>query len=116
MCGIAGYYGFPASDWSPRRLLERMIGSLQHRGPDGNGIHVGEGAGLAHARLAIIDVASGAQPMANFAGDVHLSFNGEIFNYVELRAELIARGAHFRTESDTEVILAAYDEWGVDCV
>src|SRR4051794_7917531 len=116
MCGIAGYHGFPKGGLAPARLLGRMIGTLAHRGPDGHGVHVAEVAGLAHARLAIIDVAGGAQPMANGAGNVHITFNGEIFNYLELRHELTVRGARFRTDSDTEVILAAYDAWGIDCV
>ena len=78
-----------------------------HRGPDGNGIYVDGDVGLAHARLSIIDLAGGQQPMCNEDGTVWITFNGEIFNYVELRAELIARGHRFRTTSDTEVIVHA---------
>ncbi|KAB2868569.1 MAG: asparagine synthetase B, partial [Bauldia sp.] len=114
MCGIAGYYGTPRSMLPARPLLGRMVDAIAHRGPDETGIHVEAGAGLGHARLAIIDVASGKQPMANAEGDVVVTFNGEIFNYVELRDDLIARGRVFRTDSDTEVILHAYEEMGPD--
>ncbi len=116
MCGIAGYFGRPVHTLPPHALLKRMIGALAHRGPDGNGTFIDEGIGLAHARLAIIDVAAGAQPMANGDGSLRITFNGEIFNYVELRRDLIARGYRFQTSSDTEVILAAYETMGVDCV
>uniref|UniRef100_Q07U44 asparagine synthase (glutamine-hydrolyzing) n=1 Tax=Rhodopseudomonas palustris (strain BisA53) TaxID=316055 RepID=Q07U44_RHOP5 len=115
MCGIAGYFGYPVA--SPRHeLLVRMAGTLVHRGPDAQGIHLDEGIGLAHTRLSIIDLAGGAQPMANVEGDIWVSFNGEIFNYVELREQLIARGHRFQSASDTEVILEAYRAYGPDCV
>jgi asparagine synthase (glutamine-hydrolysing) len=97
-------------------LLRRMIGVLRHRGPDGEGIFADKEAGLAHARLSIIDIAGGAQPMANADGSVWISFNGEIFNYIELRQELIDQGHAFRTQSDTEVILRLYEKSGPDCV
>jgi asparagine synthase (glutamine-hydrolysing) len=116
MCGIAGYYGYPQSGQPAQRLLGRMIAAIAYRGPDERGFHVERGVGFAHARLSIIGVATGQQPMANAAGDIHITFNGEIFNYLELRTELIARGARFRTDSDTEVILAAYEAWGENCV
>jgi asparagine synthase (glutamine-hydrolysing) len=93
-----------------------MIGQVAHRGPDGQGIYVDGDVGLAHARLSIIDVGGGRQPMCNEDGTVWITFNGEIFNYVELRAELIARGHVFRTTSDTEVIVHLYEERGPDCV
>lgn len=93
-----------------------MIDAVAHRGPDAKGFHVEDGVGLAHARLSILDLDGGAQPMADVDGDLVISFNGEIFNYVELRAELLARGGRFRTASDTEVILEAYRAWGPDCV
>ncbi len=116
MCGIAGFFGIP--DWSvpTRVLLQRMISAMSHRGPDEQGIFVDDGVGLGHARLSIIDLATGRQPMANADRTVFLSFNGEIFNYVELREELIARGHRFATHSDTEVILHLYEEMGSDCV
>lgn len=116
MCGIAGYFGRPVGEAPPRLMLQRMIDAVAHRGPDGRGVHVGDGAGFAHARLSIIDLAGGQQPMANDDGTVWVTFNGEIFNYVELRADLIARGRRFRTGSDTEVIVRMYEEAGVDCV
>jgi len=93
-----------------------MSGELRHRGPDGEGMHCGDRVGLAHRRLSIIDLAAGAQPMANEDESVWISFNGEIFNYIELRNELKARGHTFRTHSDTEVIIRLYEEMGPDCV
>ncbi len=104
--------GRPVSD----ALLRSMIAQVSHRGPDGTGVVVDGGVGLAHARLAIIDVAGGHQPMVSADGALAITFNGEIFNYVELRAVLEARGHRFTTQSDTEVILEAYAEWGDDCV
>jgi asparagine synthase (glutamine-hydrolysing) len=94
-----------------------MIGTLRHRGPDGKGIHVDRGCGLAHARLAILDIGGGAQPMEIDAGELVITFNGEIFNYVELREELERKhGRRFATRSDTETILHAYAVWGDRCV
>lgn len=116
MCGIAGYYRLPLAPDERRPLLARMIETLAHRGPDGNGTYVDGDVGLAHARLSIIDVGGGHQPMCNEDGTVWITFNGEIFNYVELRDELIARGHVFKTKSDTEVIVHLYEERGADCV
>ncbi|MEQ8700524.1 MAG: asparagine synthase (glutamine-hydrolyzing), partial [Bauldia litoralis] len=116
MCGIAGYFGTPSMHQPPELLLRRMIGAIRHRGPDESGTHVKPGVGLGHARLSIIDIDTGQQPMANDDGDVVVTFNGEIFNFVELRRELMAKGHVFRTESDTEVIIRAYEEMGPDCV
>jgi asparagine synthase (glutamine-hydrolysing) len=116
MCGIAGFYRLPIALDQRRSLLQRMIGTLAHRGPDGSGTYLDGDLGLAHARLSIIDVGGGRQPMCNEGGTVWITFNGEIFNYVELRAELIARGHTFKTNSDTEVIVHLYEERGPDCV
>jgi asparagine synthase (glutamine-hydrolysing) len=117
VCGIAGYFGNFGSRASAKDLLARMIGAVRHRGPDAEGVLVNEGAGLAHARLSIIDLSEGgAQPMSNDDGSISITFNGEIFNYVELRDELIARGRKFRSTSDTEVIIRLYEEMGPDCV
>jgi asparagine synthase (glutamine-hydrolysing) len=115
MCGIAGVLdvGGRPVDTS---LLRRMIGAVAHRGPDATGLHAGGPVGLAHARLSIIDVAGGRQPMASRDGSLWITFNGEIFNHVELRETLQARGHVFASRSDTEVILAAYAARGEDCV
>jgi asparagine synthase (glutamine-hydrolysing) len=112
VCGIAGFSGAAGDPQSTRVELETMIRTLHHRGPDGYGFHVGEGIGLAHARLSIIDLVSGDQPIRNERGEVWTVFNGEIFNYLELRAELIAQGHRFYTQSDTEVIVHLYDRYG----
>lgn len=116
MCAIAGFYGLAVAPEARRGLLERMIGRLAHRGPDGQGTLLDQEAGLAHARLSIIDVAAGQQPMCNEDATIWITFNGEIFNYVELREELVRRGHTFRTNSDTEVIIHLYEERGPDCV
>jgi asparagine synthase (glutamine-hydrolysing) len=116
MCGIAGYYGRSDTSVPALETLERMIGTLGHRGPDAKGVHADSEAGLAHARLSIIDIATGQQPMSNSDGTIWITFNGEVFNYVELRRDLIARGRRFRTDSDTEVIIQLYEEMGADCV
>lgn len=113
MCGFAGYVG---DVQEPERLLGRMAASIAHRGPDGSGICAGAGHGLAHVRLAIVGLSDGAQPMQSADGRLTIAFNGEIFNYVELRNDLRARGAVFRTGSDTEVILHLYREMGEDCL
>src|SRR5215467_14628543 len=116
MCGIAGFFGRPSPAVPARALVRRMIGAIAHRGPDAQGFFVDDEIALGHARLSILDLASGQQPMANADENVWISFNGEIFNYVELREEMIARGRRFATSSDTEVILQLYDELGIDCV
>jgi len=92
--------------------LRRMVAALHHRGPDGAGIFRDAQCGLAHTRLAIVDRAGGQQPMADPRGDAYLVFNGEVFNFVELRAELASLGCNFRTRSDTEVVLHALRTWG----
>ena len=113
MCGLAGIIRFDGQPVQAEPLL-RMAGTLRHRGPDEAG-HLVQGAvGLAHQRLSIIDLSTGQQPMAS--GQSVIVFNGEIYNYVELRAELIGRGRTFRTTSDTEVILQLYEEYGPECV
>lgn len=116
MCGVAGYCGTGVAAAEADALLKCMTASIAHRGPDAAGTYVGEGVGLGHRRLSIVGLADGQQPMANADGTLHISFNGEIFNYVELRNELITRGHRFRGSSDTEVILHLYEELGPDCV
>jgi asparagine synthase (glutamine-hydrolysing) len=115
MCGIAGMLKLDGST-PDRETLARMIATLGHRGPDATGVHVAGEAGLAHARLSIIDLQTGDQPMSTHDGRLWITFNGEIFNYIELREELLSRGHNFLTQSDTEVILNAYREFGEDCV
>ncbi len=112
MCGIAGL--FVSANAAPPRVseLEAMVAMLGHRGPDGYGIYRDGRAGLAHARLSIIDLSGGAQPMTNEDESLWITFNGEIFNYLELRTELEAAGHVFRTRSDTEAIVHAYEQWG----
>jgi len=112
MCGLAGLW---VADGAPptRDALLRMAGALYHRGPDEQGIYRDARCGLAHTRLSIIDLAGGAQPMVDADDELVIAYNGEVFNYIELRAELVAAGARFRTQSDTEVVLQAYRTWGI---
>lgn len=115
MCGIAGIVDVKGIGVIPsRESLLRMAAALQHRGPDEFGIFRDAHAGLAHARLSIIDIASGQQPRASASGRTWIVFNGEIFNYLELRTELEGLGHRFRTKSDTEVVVQAYEAWGED--
>jgi asparagine synthase (glutamine-hydrolysing) len=116
MCGIAGFLGAPKASFVARDLLQRMTGTIAHRGPDEQGWYHDGPVGLAHARLSIIDITSGQQPMMHADGALWISFNGEIFNHVELRQGLQRQGHKFRTDSDTEVILHLYQEMGPDCV
>jgi len=115
VCGIVGIVhldGQSADAW----LVRRMLAPLRHRGPDALGVHVDGQVGLGHARLSILDLVGGRQPMSADDGQVAVTFNGEIFNYIELRETLTERGHTFRTRSDTEVLLRAYLEFGTDCV
>nr|MDA8087409.1 asparagine synthase (glutamine-hydrolyzing) [Nitrospiraceae bacterium] len=116
MCGIAGIYNDRGGLESSRELLGGMIRMLRHRGPDGFGLYADEKVGLAHARLSIIDLSGGSQPMPNEDKKVWITFNGEIFNYIELRRDLEGRGHVFRTRSDTEVIIHLYEERGPACL
>ena len=113
MCGICGI----VSDDAPPdlHLLGRMTARLGHRGPDGHGYYRDHHAALGHTRLSIIDASGGAQPMGNEDGTLWVTFNGEIFNYVELREELRRHGHVFRTQSDTEVVVHAWEQWGKAC-
>ena len=114
MCGIAGIFG---KSWNDEDLYA-MINSQRHRGPDGEGIYVDSQhkAGLGHNRLSIIDLSdAGRQPMFSADGNSVVTYNGEIYNYLELRKELES-GYEFRTRSDTEVLLAAYQKWGAKCL
>lgn len=109
MCGISGSYGFGADT---EDIARRMNACLAHRGPDGEGVFFSGRTGLAHRRLAIIDRAGGDQPMTTADGRYTIIYNGEVYNYLELRAELEAAGRTFATDSDTEVLLQAHAEWG----
>lgn len=115
MCGIAGIWQ-PGSAATDAAALHRMTRALTHRGPDEEGYHREPGIGLGHRRLSIIDLSTGQQPLCNEDGSVWVVFNGEIFNYIELRADLEKRGHTFRTHSDTETIVHLYEERGLDFV
>lgn len=116
MCGIAGIYHLTTPKPVDPARLSRMCDALAHRGPDGEGVWTAPGVGLGHRRLSIIDIAGSPQPMASSDGRAVLVFNGEIYNYRELRDELRKGGAVFHTDGDSEVILAAWQKWGVDCL
>lgn len=117
MCGISGKLYFDQNRRVAKEELLRMAGTLAHRGPDGEGAWVHGNVGLAHRRLAIIDLRPEAgQPMSNEDGSIRITFNGEIYNFHELRKDLEARGHTFRTNSDTEAIVHAYEEYGRDCL
>ena len=117
MCGIAGRVNFRSGAPADAAVIKRMCDLLAHRGPDGDGIHVDGAVGLGHRRLAIIDLSpAAAQPMGTPDGALWITYNGEIYNFQDLRRELGQQGHRFRTQSDTEVILAAYREHGVECL
>lgn len=114
MCGIAGIVGLP-----DREVVTAMIDAQAHRGPDDAGVVVldADGVALGHRRLSIIDLSpAGHQPMSNEAGDVWITFNGEIYNYMDIRRDLVARGYRFKSQTDTEVLLASYEAWGDECL
>lgn len=116
MCGIAGL-ALTLPDGESRERIRRMLDAVAHRGPDSQGIFVDGPAALGHRRLSIVDLTdAGAQPMSSEGGELVITYNGEIYNHLELRAELEAFGHRFRSHSDTEVILAAYAQWGPQCV
>lgn len=116
MCGIAGIINTGDRGEPPsRELLTSMVRAIRHRGPDEYGLYRDQRAGLVHARLSLIDLKSGQQPLANEDGTLWIIFNGEIFNYIELRKDLESLGHRFRTHSDTEVIVHAYEAWGNGC-
>jgi asparagine synthase (glutamine-hydrolysing) len=114
MCGIAGQFNFQRHEPVERETIVQMARSIAHRGPDDEGFFIAGPVGLGFRRLSIIDLAGGHQPMSNSEGTVWIIFNGEIYNYKELRAELQSKGHQFRTNSDTEVIIYGYEEWGAD--
>ena len=116
MCGIAGYVGQGNRGQQGRDLLRAMTDAIAHRGPDAEGVWTGEGAGLGHRRLSIVGLSDGQQPMHDDEAGLVISYNGEVFNFPELRRDLEARGHRFLTGSDTEVILKLYRQYGDDCV
>src|ERR1700723_4651534 len=116
MCGICGKLEFDRNASVGAPLIRTMLDTIRHRGPDDQGVYVSPQVGLGHARLSIIDLAGGHQPLSNEDGTVWIVFNGEIYNYKELREGLLARGHRFKSESDTEVIVHLYEEYGTDCV
>jgi asparagine synthase (glutamine-hydrolysing) len=115
MCGICGVLNFSGAPVA-EDTLAAMRATLRHRGPDEEGQYIADGVGLGICRLSIIDLSTGSQPICNEDGSIHLVFNGEIYNYLELRERLIARGHRFRTRSDTEVIVHLYEDYGEHCL
>lgn len=116
MCGICGVYNAQSNEPVSQQLIEHMTRLISHRGPDDDGAYLDGAVGLGFARLSIIDLSGGHQPMSNETGDVWIVFNGEIWNYKALRNELLEKGHQFHTNSDTETIIHAYEEYGVGCV
>ncbi len=111
MCGICGIFNMDGMHVNSE-LIDRMNSTMIHRGPDGDGIFVHENIGLGHRRLSIIDLSTGDQPMSSYDGQVTIAFNGEIYNFQELKKNLKGKGYRFKTKSDTEVIIYAYMQWG----
>jgi asparagine synthase (glutamine-hydrolysing) len=116
MCGIAGIVECDSAILPLEKNLRQMLGMIRHRGPDQFGVYLDSHAGLGNARLSIIDLDGGQQPIGTEDGNLWIVFNGEVFNYVELRAELEARGHRFLTRTDTEVVLHAFEEYGPECL
>jgi len=116
MCGIAGFVSVDPLDVDAPRRASAMRDVIAHRGPDDAGLHCDRYAALAHRRLSIVDLSTGQQPLSNEDGSIWVVYNGEIYNHGEIRRELEARGHVYRTRSDTESIVHAYEEWGDDCV
>src|ERR671939_41970 len=116
MCGIAGIVAVDRLDDTAEARAVAMRDVLTHRGPDAQGLHLDARAALAHRRLSIVDLATGGQPLANEDETIWIVYNGEIYNHPEIRRELESRGHRYRTRSDTESIVHAYEQWGDDCV
>ncbi|MEW6417394.1 MAG: asparagine synthase (glutamine-hydrolyzing) [Nitrospirota bacterium] len=116
MCGIAGIFNLYRDKEIPKDTLRRMVAIHNHRGPDGCGFYIDDMVGLGHSRLSIIDLEGGWQPIHNEDKTIWITFNGEIFNYKELREDLLSKGHEFYTKSDTEVIIHLYEDHGVDCL
>jgi asparagine synthase (glutamine-hydrolysing) len=116
VCGICGVLNLTASNRTEKTVIQQMLEMVRHRGPDGIGIYSDENISLGNARLSIIDLDTGDQPISNEDETVWIVLNGEIFNYIELRQDLERRGHLFKTKSDTETLLHAYEEFGVNCL
>src|SRR3989338_1129729 len=116
MCGICGYIHLDRAKRVSQYILKNMMDTLANRGPDYEGAYLKDNVALGHRRLSIIDLESGHQPMANEDGSIIIVYNGEVYNFLSLKAELTRIGHKFRTHSDTEVIIHAYEEYGDDCV
>src|SRR3954470_19647528 len=112
MCGIAGKFNFDRTNPIDPGQLTAMTSVVAHRGPDADGFYIGGGVGLGHRRLSIIDLSTGDQPVTNEDRTIWIVYNGEIYNFAELRCELETFGHRFRTHSDTEVVVHAYEQWG----
>ena len=107
MCGICGF------NWEDKDLIKAMTKSIEHRGPDGGAVFTDSNISLGHRRLSIIDLSTaGTQPMPNVEGDLWITFNGEIYNFQELKDELVSKGYTFKSNTDTEMLISAYAEWG----
>src|SRR5438045_1316460 len=116
MCGIAGIYSLERKTNS-ESLVRKMTNAIAHRGPDGEGVYAEDNITLGHRRLSIIDLSdTGRQPMRTEDGQCVITYNGEIYNFPELKEELIALGHKFSSKSDTEVILKGYQQWGLDII
>src|SRR5579872_2276927 len=116
MCGICGKFQFDRSSVVSPRIIKGMMDSMRHRGPDDEGSFLAGNIGLGFRRLSIIDLKSGHQPLSNEDGSVWIVFNGEIYNFRDLREDLLQRGHTFKTRSDTEVIVHLYEDFGERCV
>lgn len=116
MCGICGFYNFNKDRLVDKSVLTEMMEVLKHRGPDDNNIYIDRFIGLAHTRLSIIDIKNGRQPMCNENETIWVTYNGEIYNFQEVKSELLLKGHRFSTNCDTEVIVHSYEEYGYDCV
>ncbi len=116
MCGIAGIISSKKDDIVSPNILQKMTDVLHHRGPDDSGCYFDQNIGLGHRRLSIIDLKKGHQPMSNEDKTIWITYNGEIYNYESIRAELISLNHRFLTNCDTEVVVHAYEQWGIDCL
>ncbi len=116
MCGIVGFYGNSFSAEQQQLVLNKMLTRIGYRGPDETGIYLHRGCGMGNVRLSIVDLSSGQQPLSNQDGSLWIAYNGEVYNHIELREQLIKKGHRFKTTCDTEVVLHMYEEYGAKCL